>query len=266
MTRIQTRLPRAAVATSLFLALALGAAASAADTEGRVIPLPPDVAKDLAAFGEGVVGKALPAPTFDDVKPYMNIVPGVWEYEILAGGKEGQKVRTESYKKMPDENGGEVWSRALGTEYVEYMTILADGGFTKHLEDDVDLGYTSRFVPGPLWHAGAKPGSTIEAKSKIEAFKTAKPDHISYRGEMKSKLSYIGAYEVKTPAGTFPAILVKTDFDIKIGPADVSDVMYAFYAKGVGKVAEIESTRVSAVLIYHSTTKVVKVLKSYPKH
>jgi hypothetical protein len=32
----------------------------------------------------------------------------------------------------------------------------------------------------------------------------------------------------------------------------------------VGKVAEIESTRVSALMIYHSNTKIAKVLNSLP--
>jgi hypothetical protein len=82
---------------------------------------------------------------------------------------------------------------------------------------------------------------------------------------MNMEITYVGAYEVTTPAGTWPAILIKTDYTIKIGPAHVSDTMYVFFAKGIGKLAEIEATRVSALLIYHSTTKVAKILKSYPK-
>ena len=41
--------------------------------------------------------------------------------------------------------------------------------------------------------------------------------------------------------------------------------MYTFFAKGVGKVAEIESLNVSALLIYHSNQKIAKVLAEYPK-
>ena len=82
---------------------------------------------------------------------------------------------------------------------------------------------------------------------------------------MTSKLSYVGVYEVKTPAGTWPSILVRAEFDIHVGPAKVSDTAYMFFAKDVGKIAEIEATRVSAVLVYHSNTKVVKVLADCPK-
>jgi hypothetical protein len=83
---------------------------------------------------------------------------------------------------------------------------------------------------------------------------------------MKSKITYVGCYEVKTPAGTWPALLIRTDYEIEIGPAKVTDTAYMFFAKGVGKVAGIETTKVSAVLVYHSSTRVAKILTSYPKH
>jgi hypothetical protein len=71
---------------------------------------------------------------------------------------------------------------------------------------------------------------------------------------------------VHTPAGTFDAALIKTDVKIKVGPADVEDTQYTFYAEGVGKVAEVEAQRVSAVLVYHSKSKTAKVLIKAPSH
>ena len=41
-------------------------------------------------------------------------------------------------------------------------------------------------------------------------------------------------------------------------------MQYSFFAKGVGKIAEIESLRVSAILIYHSNEKTAKVLAEKP--
>ncbi len=237
-----------------------------ADDQDPVIPLPPDVAKDLEVFGEGLVGKALPAPVVTDAHEYGNLGPGSWEYQILHGGKEGQKVRSEKYERLPDQNGAELWKRTIGSEFVEYMKIDDDHSFGKHLEDDLDLGYTSRFLPGVTWLSETKPGVIRTIESKIEAFKTDRPDHVSYRGDMTAKLSYVGRYEVTTPAGTWPAILVRSEFDIKIGPAKVTDTAYLFFAKGVGKIAEIETTKISALFIYNSSTQVVKVLTKYPKN
>jgi hypothetical protein len=82
---------------------------------------------------------------------------------------------------------------------------------------------------------------------------------------MDTTITYVGAYEVTTPAGTFPAALIRAEFDIKIGPAKVKDVQYSFIAKGVGKVAEIEALKVSALLVYHSNDKTVKILAEKPK-
>ena len=45
----------------------------------------------------------------------------------------------------------------------------------------------------------------------------------------------------------------------------MKDVQYSFFAKDVGKVAEIEALKVSAVLIYHSNDKTAKVLATKPE-
>ncbi len=236
-------------------------------SDATVIPLPPDVAKGLERLGKGVVGKALPAPPITNVHEYLNLGPGTWEYEIVHGGKEGKKVRTESYEKMSDKkNGAEVWEHTIGTEFIEYLTIESNHGFGKHLEDDLALGYSLRFLPGLVWLRKDKAGGRRKIESKIEAFKTDTPDHVSFHGKMTAKISYVGQYEVTTPAGTWPAILARTELDIKVGPAKVTDTTYMFFAKGIGKIAEIESTRVSAALIYHSKIQVVKLLTKYPNH
>ena len=99
----------------------------------------------------------------------------------------------------------------------------------------------------------------------IEAYKIGKPEHISYHGKMKVSLTYVGVYEVTTPAGIWPAALFESDFEIKIGPAHVEDIQYIFLAKGVGKVAEVESLNVSALLVYHSNEKTGKLLVEYPQ-
>jgi hypothetical protein len=253
-----------AFSACLVTSLAVSPTARAADA--AAIPLPAEMAKDLELLGKGVVGKALPAPPLTDIHEYLNLGAGTWEYKIVAGGKDGKEVRSEVYEKLPEKKGdAEVWKRSIGTEFVEYVTIQSNHEFGKHLEDDLDVGYSSRFKPGVLWLGKTEAGKTRTIESKIESFKTDKPDHVSYHGKLSAKISYVGQYEVTTPAGTFPALLMRSEFDIKVGPAKVTDTSYTFYAKGVGKVAELESTFVSALLVYHSDTKVAKLLTKYPK-
>lgn len=227
-------------------------------------PLPPDVAKDLELFGEGVVGKALPAPPLDDPVTWYMGTPagGTWTYHVIKG--ENKHLRKETIKPTDAPSGQKKWTQHLGDEYVQYAELHADGSFGKSAEDDLDVAYTSRFDPGVFLALGLAAGESKHIKNKLHAFKTAKPDHILYTGDMDVTVTNVGTYEVTTPAGTWPALLMRSEYDIKIGPAKVKDVQYSFYAKGVGKIAEIEALHVAAILIYHSNEKTAKVLAEKP--
>jgi hypothetical protein len=135
----------------------------------------------------------------------------------------------------------------------------------KYTETDVEMSYVTHFHPGILLAPGLAPGKAFEAKQKALVYKIGHPDKTAYTGSMDVKLTYVGAYEVTTPAGKFPSVLMRAEFDIKVGPAVVKDVQYSFFGKGVGKVAEIEALKVSALLIYHSNDKTAKVLAKKPK-
>ncbi len=111
-----------------------------------------------------------------------------------------------------------MWKRTIGEEFAEYVKIEKNHSYGKHLEDDLELSYTSRFLPGVVWLSKSKAGTTRTIESKIEAFKTDKPDHVSYHGKMTSKFSYVGQYEVTTPAGTFPALLARLDSTSRSAP------------------------------------------------
>ena len=230
-----------------------------------VRPLPADVAKDLEPLGKGVVGKALPAPPLDDLLTWYMGTPkgGTWKYHVIEGDK--KHIREEAIAPMDGRAGQKMWKQQLGDQYVQYMTLHSDGSLGKSGEDDLSLSYGCHFHPGVFLAPGLKPGESKHLKNKALAYKSDKPDHTSYTGDMDVTLTYVGAYEVTTPAGTFPAALMRAEFDIKIGPAKVKDVQYSFYAKGVGKIAEIEALKVSALLIYHSSEKTAKVLAEKPK-
>jgi hypothetical protein len=240
-------------------------APQAGRADGPPVTLSADDAKVLALLGEGVVGKPLPSPPIGRLEDYLNFGAGEWKYQIVHDKKHGKRVRTESYTAHPDADGKEGWKRTIGDEYVEYLRIHPDGSYTKYAEDDEDVDYGARFVPGVVWPSGIKQGEPTKLKSEIQAHKFSKPDHVSYTGRMESTVTYVGSYQVTTPAGTWPAVLIRSEFDIHIGPAKVTDTMYTFFAKGVGKVAEIETLNVSALLVYHTSQKIAKVLEDYPK-
>jgi hypothetical protein len=247
--------------TTLTAGWLFAAPVSAADP---VVPLTPEIAKDLEVLGKNVVGKALPAPPLDDIEKYLDIGPGKWTYEIVSGD-EDTEIRVESYERIDSPEGHKAYKRTIGKKYIEYLQFDKDGHFGKYASDDLDSGYGSRMEPGILVQRGFKPGDAVEAEGKLAAYKLGTPNEIKFRGAMKSKLEYVGAYQVTTPAGSWPAILIRQEYDIKIGPAKASDVAYFFFVEGVGKVAAVETIRISALLIYHSSTKTAKVLVKEPE-
>ena len=246
------------------LLLGLSAAAPGASADDPVIPLPPDIAKDLALLGKGVVGKAVPAPTVVDVEKFLHAGGGHWLYKIVHGDT-NQKIRVESYDKITAPGGGKAWKRTIGASFAEYIRLNADGSFGKYAEDDISVGYGAAMEPGIMLPAGLKPGDSKTIESKLKAYKMGHPHDIKYTGNMTSDVKYVGAYEITTPAGTWPALLIQSRFTVKIGPAKVSDTQYLLFAEGVGKVAEIETLKIAAMLVYHSNTKTAKVLTEAPR-
>jgi hypothetical protein len=69
---------------------------------------------------------------------------------------------------------------------------------------------------------------------------------------------------VRTPAGTFSATLIKTDYRIDIfAVVSVRSTLYAFYAEGIGKVAEAEHQRISAMAVFNTDMQIGKVLVGF---
>ena len=59
----------------------------------------------------------------------------------------------------------------------------------------------------------------------------------------------LGAYEIKTPAGTFPGLVIRCDYVGTIGPAQMNDVDIRIYAPGEGLIAFSGHDRFRAFLI-----------------
>jgi hypothetical protein len=155
--------------------------------------------------------------------------------------------------------------RSIGDEYLEHLSIGGTDAISKVAETALGFGYRSTFTPGIHEAKSMAPGQSIDIDSKLSVSGENSPDKVKYTGTMKATVTYEGAYQVTVPAGSFETVLLRIDAKIHVGPAKVDDTQYLFFAKGVGKVAEIEAQRIAAVLIYHSKSKTAKVLTSCPK-
>jgi hypothetical protein len=243
------------------LFLILSVSVFAAD-QGKVVPLSAEEQKALALLGEGVVGKALPAYPIEDAGKFLDLQAGPHTFRIVSG-KDKEKSQVETYTSLGAKDGSQQWKRTIGDQYDEFLSLGA-GAAGKTAETEKQHGYRAAFDPPMHEHVGLAPGESVNIERRMRVSTENDPTDVKYTGKMNSTITYVGAYQVKVPAGTFEAILVKLDVKLHVGPADVEDTQYTFFAKGVGKVAEIEALRVSAALIYHSHSKTAKVLVTHP--
>jgi hypothetical protein len=215
------------------------------------------------ALGDGVVGYAQPAWPLNDPTTIAQWAPGEWRYLITAGPRRGQ-IERERLARVDVMTRGETWKRTVGQEYTLHLSQTSEGSLV--LPSEVAHGHKAvvQFEP-PLSYliVGLAPWETRVFAAKMEVYSSSDPATKWYSGRIRATTTHAGAYQVTTPAGTFPAVLIRTDYRIDIlGVVSVKDTLHTFYAEGVGKVAEVEHRRVSMGL-FKTDTKVGKVLLSF---
>jgi len=227
---------------------------------GKIIELQAEDKAALAILGKGVVGKALPAKPIADTARLMPLNAGKWTYRVLAGDHKG--TRQEDIIARPKhEKSGNSWRRVVGKKYIEYYRVRNGGKIEIASEVDLVEDVITRYAPiFPVLFNGMRPGDKNEVGTDIKVYDLHDPTDEKYKGRLKVTHTYVGAYEVTAPAGNYQTVLIKSSYKGKVGPASVNDVGYMFYAEGVGIVAAVERSHVSAFLFYDKKTKTPKVL------
>ena len=258
---------------ALRIVLVGGAIALASLVLWSVIPeemLAQDVAPSLAGnevlkvLGDDVVGAPEPASPLNDPARVARWEPGEWRYRVMTGSKKGQ-TEQESLESIGTTARGESWKRTVGQDYTLFLRQSTDGSIV--LPSQVAHAHSAlvHFDP-PLSYllAGMKPGESRTFDGRMEVYSSKDPSARWYGGRIRATTVYSGVYQVKTPAGAFRATLIRTDYRIDIfAVVSVRDTLYTFYADGVGKVAEAEHRRISAVGLFNSDTHIGKLLVSF---
>ena len=231
------------------------------EKEGTVIQLP---ARDRtfleAILGKGVVGKAVAGVTISDPMKFFPLENGIWIYRITSG-KDRDKSEQHLLTRLRRDKSGTNWRQVSGPNSVIYLLKTAKGGVEIVSTQDQGQGVISRYLPRePIVLPGMRPGDSKLMKTEVKVYDLSHPDHLTHSGTLSISYSYLGAYQVTVPAGTFQAALFKWNYQGKVGPAEVEDVQYRFFAEDVGTLAMIEKTDVTALLIYRQHTKIGKVL------
>jgi hypothetical protein len=214
-------------------------------------------------LGEGVVGQPVAGraltPRFEPLRD------GTWTYRIVSGEAKGE---TEQHvvKRLEHHQWGAGWRYAVGDKERLFVKQLDDGSLMFVTEEDPDQGVISRYQPAqPALLAGLAPGQSRTSSIGVEVSDLSSPEVVSHKGMLEVTYSYLGAYEVTTPAGAYDAALIRWTYKGEVGPAKVDDTQYRFFAENVGMVASVEKLDVSALLVYQNHTKVGKLLVRIPE-
>jgi hypothetical protein len=217
-------------------------------------------------LGEGVV-EPTQAGALDASRPLGDPLirarwePGEWTYRITSGARRGTTI-SETLAPIDTTGNGKTWRRTIGEEYTLYVSQAADGSLVVPSEIAHAHKALVRFDP-PLAYlmAELEPGATRVFDGRMEVYRARHPDSKLYSGRIRATTALAGSYRVKTPAGTFDATLVRTDYKIDIfALVSVTDTLYTFYAEGIGKVAEAGRQRMSAMGLLDTNTQIGKVL------
>jgi hypothetical protein len=217
----------------------------------------------LRVLGEGVVGDAQPTRSLGDPATLALWEAGEWKYRITAGPRRG-KTEREILAPISATSRGETWERTIGQEYTLFLRRTAEGSLLMPSEIAHAYGVLVLFEP-PLSYllADLAPGERRVFDGKMEIYASRGRGGKMYSGHIQATTTFAGVYRVTTPAGTFNAALIRTDYRIDIlALVSVKDTLYTFYAEGIGKVAEAEHRQMSTMLI-KTDTKTGKVLVSF---
>ena len=230
-----------------------GSARAAGD--GAIVPLSADAKAAAEKDLPGVVGEPVPAFAIDP--SLASLSAGTRPFEIVSGDDKG---KTEQHRisagKKPD-----AWRYGVGKRT---MHLHEKNGESLGIvsEVDTDEGVITRYSPPePLLIAGMQAGDEKKTTIKVRVYDLDDPSDLEYEGHLDLILTYIGAYKVTVPAGTFDAAALRWKYEGKVGPASIDDIQVMFIAKDVGVVAMAEKRDISAMLVYNENTKVGKVLK-----
>lgn len=255
---------RTLLMTGLILAaLAVAPAARQAGAADAVIPLPSAVKAQLDKYlGAGVVGEPVPAAPLRTADEYLPPNGSTLTYRVI---EKGEDPRTELHKveETTDPQFAPGWRYVADPLGALYLQKASDGGAAIVGEEDRDNDVLSRFTPGePLMIVGLKPGETRKVAVNVQVADISDPKDITHEGKLEVTYTYIGAYKVTVPAGSFDAELIRWDYRGSVGPADIEQTDFRFIAPHAGMVAMVQNRHVSAMLIYNDKRKLGKLLQS----
>jgi hypothetical protein len=250
----------------LFVSIALGfilTASGYARAQGVVLPVPAaDQAKLDAQLGPGVVGAALPSQPISDPTVFFPLKSEPLQYLVTAGKNKGNS-QTLMLGEARRPSGRSAWRFQLSPSLAGFLRQTAEGDIIMPAVADSGEGVVVVTKPAnPFVPKGMKPGETRRYAQTVAVNYLDNPEDQRYSGAVHGSYTYIGTYQVKVPAGTFPAVLFRVFCEGKVGPAHTTNTGYNLFAPGVGMIAMVLQEDVSAFWIFNIDSTTGKVLLS----
>jgi hypothetical protein len=250
----------------IFAALAVSALAYGTQAQANpVLTLPlNDRLRIEQSLGKGVLGEPVPAAILEEPARYLPLATGPKTYRVVGSQPE---PRQETYHSFPlsKERGNVLWHYDAGRDEIGLLEARAGGSFFMSGIQDLREGVVTRYSPPePILLKGLVPGEQQALEMAVRVYDLHHADELAHEGTLSVTYQYAGAYRVKVPAGVFDAIVIKSTFRGKIGPAALEDIQYRFFALGVGMVASVEVRDVSAFFVYRRHTESAKMLLGKP--
>jgi hypothetical protein len=254
---------RLAVVVAVLLAIV--SLTGEARAQGPVLPLPPADQQKLAEhLGAGVVGAALPSERISDASAYFPLNEKTFVFHVTSGSNAG-KTQNLVLKKARRPGGATAWRFNFAPSLAGFISPTAGGDLMMPAVSDVDEGVIVVTTPSnPFVLKGMKPGESRSFRQKVSVNYLDDPTKRDWGGKLNATYTYVGAYNVTVPAGTFNAILIRFAYRGKVGPADVVYTAWYFFSRDVGLIAMVNLEDVSAFWVYHNDTTIGKVLAVNP--
>jgi len=236
-------------------------ALAAAQGSGAVVPLPAQMQQAAQTYLPGVVGA--PVPSFLITPNMASLQAGSRTYTVVSGPDAGS-TETHVIAPLKGDKSGAQWHYTVGQRSA-YLKLVPGESLSIVAETDADQGVITRYSPPlPLLVAGMQAGDSKQMTLQVSVFDLTDPTDQTHSGSLNTTLTYVGAYQVTVPAGTFNAALLRWSFNGTIGPATVEDIQARFVSPYVGMVAAAEKRDVAAFLIYNDNTKIGRALAQRP--
>lgn len=258
-------IPRRRAGLGSATCLALLAVLWAADAwgQGAVFPLPAADQQALTKhLGPRVVGAALPSDPIAEATTYFPLRDKTFTFQVTSGSHTGTKQNLGL--KMADRpTGAPAWRYQLTPTLAAFINSSAGGDLLMAAVSDSDKGVVVVTTPAnPFVLKGMKPGESRSFSQTVAVNYLDDPTKKDWGGSLNATYTYVGTYQVKVPAGSFKAIMIRFAYTGKVGPADVTYTAWYLFAPGTGLVATVNLEDVSAFWIFHIDTTTGRVLVS----